>query len=262
MFRALAACVIVMAFARAAASRPEVKVTYSEKLDSECSTVAGPAIKDEWKAELAQKRIEFERRWTDVGPRLLAAAERLTGRPFTATSITARLTLCNVPSENSGTSILVNMRYALASFTAEPVSVRYKVNILFHEVLHSFVHDYVPKSSPLLAEHGDESERVQDHLHLLALMKAVLLDQGLQSDLAEVIKIDSELPGGYYKRAWEIVNQTDDTYLSYVSELRGEGPKGTPPPSRTGMVGNPPPPKPEKWNHDPGSESRESPWAR
>ena len=41
-------------------------------------------------------------------------------------------------------------------------------------------------------------------------------------DLVEVIKIDGELPGGYYKRAWEIVNQTDGTYLKYMSELRGK----------------------------------------
>lgn len=246
MARARLAFPFVMMSTMAVASPPAVTVTYSETLDSECSTEGGVGIKDEWKAELAKKRIDFERRWADVGPRLLAATERVTGRPFTATSITARLTLCNVPSENSGTSILVNMRYALASFTAEPVSVQYKANILFHEVLHGFVHDYVPKSSPLLAGHADENERVQGHLHLLALMKAVLLDQGLTSDLAEVVKIDGELPGGYYKRAWEIVNQTDDTYLNYVSELRGEGPMGAPPPRRTGMVGNHPPPDPKR----------------
>ena len=221
MYKALLAFVLVVMSTKAAARPPEVKVTYSETLDSECSTGHSAAIKEEWKAELAKKRIEFERRWAEVGPRLLAATERLTGRPFPATSITARLTLCDVPSESSGTIILVNMRYALASFTADPVPVRYKANILFHELLHGFVQDHVPKSSPLLAEHRGESERVKDHLHLLALMKAVFLDQGMQSDLAEVIKIDGELPGGYYKRAWEIVNQTDGTYLRYVSELHG-----------------------------------------
>lgn len=222
MFRTLLSFFLVLVPVSAAASPPDVKVTYSEKLDSECSTEHGVEIKEEWKAEFARKRIEFEERWTAVGPRLLAAAERLTGRHFPASSITARLTLCNVPSENFGPSILVNMRYALASFTASPVSVRYKTNILFHEVLHGFVHDHVPKNSPLLAKHTDENERVKNHLHLLALMKAVFLDQGLKSDLAEVVDIDGELPGGYYKRAWEIVNQTDGTYLKYVSELRGE----------------------------------------
>jgi hypothetical protein len=132
-----------------------------------------------------------------------------------------------VPSENFGPDILVNMRYALASFTAQPVSVRYKANILFHELLHGLLQDAVPKDSPLLAAHKDENERVRDHLHLLALMKAVFLDQGMPSDLAEVIEIDGELPGGYYKRAWEIVNQTDDTCLKFVSELRGSARAGS-----------------------------------
>lgn len=56
-----------------------------------------------------------------------------------------------MPSESDGASILVNMRYALASFTARPVPVRYKANILFREVLHGLVQDYVPKDSALLA---------------------------------------------------------------------------------------------------------------
>jgi hypothetical protein len=222
MLQAPIPIVLILVSTGAVAALPEVRVTYSEALDSECSTVHGAEIKDEWKAELGQKRIDFDKRWAAIGPRLLAATERLTNRRFSTSPITARLTLCNVPSENSGAGILVNMRYALASFTANPVTVRYKANILFHEVLHGFVQDHVPKDSPLLAEHQVEDERVRDHLHLLALMKAVFLDQGMQYDLAEVIEIDGELPGGYYKRAWEIVNQTDGTYLKYVSELRGK----------------------------------------
>jgi hypothetical protein len=223
MFRTLLPFLLAIVSSHAAASPPEVKVTYSEELDSECSAAHGADIKDPWKAELAQKRIDFEERWAAVGPGLLAATERVTGKRFSATSIAARLTLCNVPSESFGPSILVNMRYTLASFTDNPVSVRYKTNILFHEVLHGFVQDHVPTNSPLLAEHKEEDGRVKEHLHLLALMKAVLLDRGLQSDLTEVIEIDGELPGGYYRRAWEIVDQTDGTYLKYISELRGEG---------------------------------------
>ena len=35
----------------------------------------------------------------------------------------------------------------------------------------------------------------------------------------EVIAVDNALPGGYYKRAWELVNATDKEYLKYVAEL-------------------------------------------
>jgi hypothetical protein len=56
-------------------------------------------------------------------------------------------------------------------------------------------------------------------LHLLALQKAVLLKLNAIDELADVIRIDSQLPGGYYKRAWEIINATDTEYLKYVAEF-------------------------------------------
>jgi hypothetical protein len=111
------------------------------------------------------------------------------------------------------------MRYALRSFTPEPVSMRYKVDTLFHELLHIFLYRHPIENSTLLKEHAAEDERVRDHLHLLALQKAVLLKLNEPDALKEVIAVDSVLPGGYYKRAWELVNATDTEYLKYVAEL-------------------------------------------
>ena len=34
-----------------------------------------------------------------------------------------------------------------------------------------------------------------------------------------MIAVDSVLPGGHYKRAWEIVNATGGVYLKFVAEL-------------------------------------------
>jgi hypothetical protein len=111
------------------------------------------------------------------------------------------------------------MRYALRSFTPEPVSMRYKVDTLFHELLHIFLSRHPIENSALLKEHAAEDERVRDHLHLLALQKAVLLKLNEPDALKEVIAVDGALPGGYYKRAWELVNATDKEYLKYVAEL-------------------------------------------
>jgi hypothetical protein len=47
----------------------------------------------------------------------------------------------------------------------------------------------------LLRQYADESERV--HLHLLALQKAVLKKLNASVELADVVRIDSQLPGGY-----------------------------------------------------------------
>lgn len=111
------------------------------------------------------------------------------------------------------------MRYALKSFTPDPVPMRYKANTLFHELLHKFLAAQPVLHSRLIEQHSTESPRVLDHLHLLSLQKAVMLDLKEPDQLKEVIAIDSLLPGGYYKRAWEIVNATDTTYLEYVAEV-------------------------------------------
>jgi hypothetical protein len=200
---------------------PDVNVIYDASEDVTCSKLPGGSIKEEWKAELRSREPEFVRLWETEGPRLVAAAEAISGKDFPSQEITARLTLCNAPSESfpGKDRVTINMRYALRSFTPEPVSMRYKVNTLFHELLHIFLNRHPIANSALLKEHAAEDERVRDHLHLLALQKAVLLKLNEPDALKEVIAVDSALPGGYYKRAWELVNAIDREYLKYVAEL-------------------------------------------
>jgi hypothetical protein len=203
------------------ATLPRIKVEYSPSEDLACSLPPGSPIKEEWKAELLSRQPEFVRLWQSEGPKLLAATEAISGRDFPLEEITARLTLCNAPSESfPGTDrVTINMRYALRSFTPQPVSMRYKVDTLFHELLHIFLSSHPIENSALLNEYAAEDERVRDHLHLLALQKAVLLKLDEPDALEEVVAVDSALPGGYYKRAWELVNATDTEYLKYVTEL-------------------------------------------
>src|ERR1700730_17589287 len=203
------------------ATLPLIRVEYSPSEDLACSLPPGSPIKEQWKAELLSRQAEFVRLWESEGPKLLTATEAISGRDFPLQEITARLTLCNAPSESfPGTDrVTINMRYALRSFTPEPVSMRYKVNTLFHELLHIFLHQHPVANSALLKEHASEDERVRDHLHLLALQKAVLLKLNQADTLKEVIAVDSMLPGGYYKRAWELVNATDNEYVKYVTGL-------------------------------------------
>jgi hypothetical protein len=203
------------------ATLPRLKIEYSPSEDLTCSLPPGSPIKEEWKTELLSRQPEFVKYWQSEGPKLLAATEAISGRDFPSQEITARLTLCNAPSESfPGTDrVTINMRYALRSFTPEPVSMRYKVDTLFHELLHIFLSVHPIENSALLKEHATEDERVRDHLHLLALQKAILLKLDEPDALKEVIAVDSALPGGYYKRAWELVNATDKEYLKYVAEL-------------------------------------------
>ena len=203
------------------ATLPRIKVEYSPSGDLACSLPPGSPIKEESKAELLSRQPEFVKLWNTDGPRWLAATEEISGKNFPSQEISARLTLCNVPSESfpGERRVTINMRYALKSFTPEPVSMRYKVGTLFHELLHIFLSCNPIENSALLKEHAVEDERVRDHLHLLALQKAVLLKLNEPDALKEVIAVDSALPGGYYKRAWELVNATDEEYQKYVAEL-------------------------------------------
>jgi hypothetical protein len=198
-----------------------VKVEYSPGQDSSCSVLPGNSVKEEWKAELLARQSEFVQLWESEGPRLLATTEAISGKNFALQEITARLTLCNSPSESfpQADRVTINMRYALGSITQSPVPLRYKVDTLFHELLHVFLAQHPIKNSVFLQQHAAEPERVRDHLHLLALQKAVLLKLNEGDALRDVVAIDSALPGGYYKRAWELVNATDSEYLKYVAEL-------------------------------------------
>lgn len=208
-----------LAFAFSAqAAQPTVTITYNPNLDSACSLVLGGAIKDEWKEELASRKPEFESLWASVGPRLIETAEFITGKAFPSQHFTARLTLCNLPSQ-SFVGVSVNMRYALKNFVSPPVPMRYKVDTLFHELLHVFLSSHPVSNSALLAQHSSESECTRNHLHLLALQKAVLLKLGESEALQQVVAIDGQLPGGCYKKAWALVNATDTEYLRYVAEI-------------------------------------------
>lgn len=170
-----------------------------------------------WEQELHERMPEFVALWQRVGPELAQAVRSITGQPFEPDGRVA-LTLCETPS-NAFFGVTVNMRYALRSFTPSPVPLRYKVDTVFHELLHGFVGRTVPPASPALAAHASESRCVRNHLHLLALQKAVLLRTGAASALDDVVANDSLLPSGCYRRAWALVNETPDTYQRFVREL-------------------------------------------
>jgi hypothetical protein len=204
----------------AGATPPTVTITYSQAQDAACAADRHYVIQKQWEDELTQNLPRVHDLWNMVGLRLLTTTEKITGRQFSRRDVAIHLTLCNLPSESSSSGITVNMRFALNSFTKEPVAMRYKVSVFYHELLHAFIDDYLPPHSKLLAQHESEPTRVRDHLHLLALEKAVYLELGMKEELAEIINADGQLPDGFYKRAWEIVNQDETTYLKYLDELK------------------------------------------
>src|ERR1700730_19362889 len=82
------------------ASLPHVKVEYDAAEDVTCSKLPGGSIKEEWKAELLARQAELIKLWEAEWPRMVAATEAISGKDFPSQEITARLTLCNDPSES------------------------------------------------------------------------------------------------------------------------------------------------------------------
>lgn len=198
---------------------PAVTISYSPALDRACGFVHRYSISNAWKEELARNIDTFRAIWANQSTALLSTTEMVVGKEFRAGRQSAYLTLCDLPSQ-SIFGISVNMRYALSSFTSTPAPLRYKIGVLYHEILHGFISDHIPAESPLLIQHQNEAPRVKGHLHLLALQKAVYLRLGMKKELEEVINFDGQLPSGFYKRAWQIVNQDEKQYLKYVEELK------------------------------------------
>jgi hypothetical protein len=110
-----------------------------------------------------------------VEAELLSTTEKIVGQPFHRGSATARVTLCDTPSRSF--PVMVNMWYALASFTSSPVPMHVKVGTLYHELLHTYIAEFLPTSSDLLQQYTHEHERVTGHLHLLALQAENLFSQ-------------------------------------------------------------------------------------
>ncbi len=200
---------------------PALHIAYDAAADQDCARRRHYEIRSDWVAELQAQLPTLQAMWTAQGPAMMRAAASLTGRPLPPQPITAQLMLCDEPS-NSFTGIRVNMRYALRSFTPSPVPLRVKLDTVFHEWLHGFLSVQTPAASALLAERATESACVRNHLHLLALQKAVLLSLQQARELDQLIAVDEQLPSGCYRRAWALVNATPEGYRAYVDELAGQ----------------------------------------
>ncbi|NQZ31223.1 MAG: hypothetical protein HRU06_08090 [Oceanospirillaceae bacterium] len=196
----------------------DVTIQYNSDLDESCSNAKNYKIKDSWKKELKIKQSQLTQEWDNYGEKLLLETENLVGHKFNRAFVTANLALCKTPSRSL--PLTINMRYSLSTFTNNPVSIHVKVGTLYHELLHPYITNNLMTNSPLLTLYIKEPQRVKDHLHLLALLKAVYSNVGMADKLSSIIEVDNSLPNGFYKRAWEIVNSTPNYYLEFIGELQ------------------------------------------
>ena len=219
MQKRIAVILVLMAFtsAYARAGSPQVRLSYAEIFDRVCARETKVSVDEKWRTELEIRLPEFQTAWEQSGTELLNTASTVVGKKFSEGEFSVALTLCSFPSMSN--PLLINMRYALASFTEQPIPLDVTVSTIFHEILHRYLNDKIPEHSKLLKKYSTESETVLSHLHLFALQKAVYLKLKQEDLLQKVITKDRTLPNGSYKRAWEIVNDLED-YHSFIQELQ------------------------------------------
>lgn len=199
------------------ASIPSVSLARANIFDQICADKTGYDISPQWSNELEQQIPKWRVLWQTEGRGLLESTVELVARPFAQKAFQVALSVCNFPSMS--VPLLVNTRYALHSFTRDPVSADIVISNIYHEILHNYIDSFLPKNTPLLKKYHTESLTVLNHLHLFALQKAVYLKLGWNSELKTVIAKDNSLPNKDYHRAWEIINRDNQYYKAFVAEL-------------------------------------------
>ncbi|MFZ4405338.1 MAG: hypothetical protein ACOYOK_14660, partial [Pseudobdellovibrionaceae bacterium] len=89
-------------------------------------------------------------------------------------------------------------------------------DLVFHELLHTWVGEHLIRPSPLFHKYENEARLTRNHLHLMAVQK--LIYQKLnRDDLIQMIQ-NQYNRHAEYKRAWDIVNA--EGIQVFIDELK------------------------------------------
>lgn len=201
---------------------PKITIFYASTFDNICTNKTSYKIDPAWVQDLKNQLPTWKKLWNKEGVLLLNTTIKLTGILFEQKNFQTSLSLCSFPSISA--PLIVNARYALRSFSDYPVSNSVFISTIYHELLHSYIDSFLPKKTPLLIKYKNETKGVLDHLHLLALEKAVYLQLGWKFKLKLIIAKDKSLPNNDYKRAWKIINKKEG-YENFITELKSFGRK-------------------------------------
>lgn len=195
----------------------DVSLRDSFVFDRWCANQTGIAITplERQRLENIIPKLQFE--WNSHGPELIEKMEFVVKKPFPAKEMIATVFLCK-KTPSMSMPLLINGNWFVKE-NPEPIGL--VVDIVFHELIHTYLVDNFPGlwyTSPLLAKYKNEERGVLSHLHLMALQKRVYLELGLKDRLQSVIKFDSEVYQGAYKRSWEIVNLEGEG--KFIEELK------------------------------------------
>jgi len=193
---------LAFAFVAHAQSYPKLFFSYSSLYDANCPAEMRPspaAVE-----EILTRTGEFAAAWQAQGPALMAALFNLTGKGFSRSELTATLSGCRDLPSISDPLVLNVTRYLRIERGARARNLDQFVDLVFHEMLHTWVGENLPRQTQLLHKYADESRLVRSHLHLMALQVMVYRRAG-RTDLLSWIEVFYPSMSGEYPRAWEIV---------------------------------------------------------
>lgn len=198
---------------------PKLFFEYSWLYDSVCGSIPKKEIHPAWAEEAKEREREFAETWEQDGPVFFHKIFEIFGLGFKRKELTATLSAC--PSPSYSHPLILNVTRFLKSFMGDqPVLSReHFVELVFHELLHNWLVDNRPESSPLLEKYKDENPQVRSHLHLMAIQ--IMVYQELKRDdlirmIEDIYKNKRPPP---YGRAWQIVMEIEGIE-AFIRELK------------------------------------------
>jgi hypothetical protein len=201
-----------------AAQVPVVEILYppgGSLLDRLCKSDFKRSINDEALSAAVRLRPEFQKRWDTDGQVYFNTALAEIGFDFPYREMQATLTVCLRAS--TSIPLIIDAAPFLPTATKRAPDWEF-AEIVFHELMHTYVSP-VLATSALIKKYKNEVPTTRYHLHVMAIEVMTLRKLKLFGRL-EVIDHDYRYgPETAYKRAWEIVNETEG-YLRFIAELK------------------------------------------
>jgi hypothetical protein len=194
---------------------PKLFFKYSRLYDGVCA--GNNPVSKSWADEAKSKEGEFTAIWEKEAPTLFAQLFLDFNKGFNRSELTATLSVCPFAPSFSDPLVLNVAGFLKSYMETRPLYPDYAfVNLVFHELLHTWVVENFKKPSPLLDKYKAEMPSVRYHLHLMAI-QILIYTKLKRPDMLQWLSIDYSNIGGAYARAWEIVNK--EGYQAFISEI-------------------------------------------
>jgi len=200
---------------------PKLFFEYSWLYDGVCS--GETPVDSSWADEARDRTPEFQALWDRESPAVFQPIFDRFGYGLSRAELTATLSVCSKAPSMSH-PLIINVSRFLKSYmgTRPPLGEDRFVDVVFHELLHSFVMEHLPRATPLLERYSGESKRARNHLHLMALQIYSYTQLGRTNALDWLEFSYSKLIGGDYARAWDIVRRIEgeEAFLAEFPTIR------------------------------------------